>query len=77
MAEGFREFEVGRIKRSADPARNSDSTLSKNPCRIGVAALLDAGLHVEIPASSASGCPDTLEWRVASGAAYDRALEWS
>ena len=42
VAEYVREFEVGRIKRSADPAPNNDSTLSKKHCRIGVAALLDA-----------------------------------
>ena len=42
MNEGFGEFKVGRIKRSADPAPNNNSTPSKNLCRIGVAALLDA-----------------------------------
>ena len=39
--EVVRAFEVGRIKRSADPALNSDSMTSENQCRIGVAALLD------------------------------------
>ena len=34
VAEYVREFEVGRIKRSADPAPNNDSTPSKNLCRI-------------------------------------------
>ena len=44
-ARGFVAIGVGRIKRSADPAPNHDSMPSKNDCRIGVAALLDAGLH--------------------------------
>ena len=44
MRQWGSEAEVGRIKRSADPALISVSTTSKNLCRIGVAALLDAGL---------------------------------
>ncbi len=39
--EVVRAFEVGRIKRSADPALNSDTMPGENQCRIGVAALLD------------------------------------
>ena len=62
VEDGVREFEVGRIKRSADPAPNNDSTPSNNLCRIGVAALLDAGLLVELPVSPASQFPDTLTY---------------
>ncbi len=57
LVEGVRGFEVGRIKRSADPAPNNNSMPSNNLCRIGVAALLDA---VELPVSPASQFPDTL-----------------
>ena len=59
-AEGVREFEVARIKRSADPAPNNDSTPNENQCRIGVAALLDA-VYGRMPTSRDTEFPDTIE----------------
>ena len=64
-AEGVREFKVGRIKRSADPAPNSDSAPIKNHRRIGVAALLDAGLQ-GMPASPCTEVPDALKHGIQS-----------
>ena len=62
VEDGVREFEVGRIKRSADPAPNNDSTPSNNLCRIGVAALLDAGLHVSKTPIETRTCPVVTVW---------------
>ena len=45
LLERIREIEVGRIKRSADPAPNHHSAPSKDRCRIGVAALLDSAYY--------------------------------
>ena len=42
--------EVGRIKRGEDPASKHDPTRRDKRCRIGIAALLDVGLHIEMPA---------------------------
>ena len=58
--EGVREFEVGRIKRSADPAPNNDSSPNETQCRIGVAALLDA-VDGRMPTSRDTDVPVTIE----------------
>ncbi len=52
--------EVGRIKRSADPAPHNDSTARKDLCRIGVAALLDFGLPARMPGFPATEFANTL-----------------
>ncbi len=48
-----RVFEVGRIKRSADPALLGGSVARENQRRIGIAVLLDAGRLV-MPVYSSS-----------------------